>query len=204
MDCQLALTISVCIVSVYSLLGMTARRTLGLAVARQSTLGFGPTDRGFRCAHSPDCNARSRRDSSKTISNPSVQKPAHNVELDWRRVKSLQAESERVRALLQPIFDHGDDESPIPVAQEDDPSVGIERILRKLDFDHSTLLRILLTQREWSRTQFEGFCTEKHLMPDGALEIINSASQDEFDCSLIEGDDPIEVNVELVENGRAE
>ena len=57
----------------------------------------------------------------------------------------------------------------------------------------------LLTRPEWARTELESFAKHAGLMLDGALEQINEAMLDLFDEMLIEGDDPIEINQDLLE-----
>ncbi|MBC8739825.1 hypothetical protein F6X40_24230 [Paraburkholderia sp. UCT31] len=66
-----------------------------------------------------------------------------------------------------------------------------------LDAKHSSLVRMLLAQSQWSRSDVAQLCRERGLMPDGAIERINDAAFDKFDDSLLDGDDPIEINEDL-------
>ncbi|WP_057412289.1 TerB N-terminal domain-containing protein [Pseudomonas amygdali] len=67
-----------------------------------------------------------------------------------------------------------------------------------LDVDHSALLRLLVSRKEWSRAELEDAASDLDLMLDGALEQINDMAFDRFDMPLCEGDDPIEINPEIL------
>jgi hypothetical protein len=67
-----------------------------------------------------------------------------------------------------------------------------------LDVDHSALLRLLVGRNEWSRAELEDAAADLDLMLDGALEQINDMAFDRFDMPLCEGDDPIEINPEIM------
>ena len=68
-----------------------------------------------------------------------------------------------------------------------------------LDHDHSTFLRRLIGQHVWSRDELADMAADMELMLDGALEHINETMLDSFEAPLAEGDDPIEINQELLE-----
>jgi hypothetical protein len=52
----------------------------------------------------------------------------------------------------------------------------------------------------WSRSELADIATDMELMLDGALERINEVSLDAFEGRITEGDDPIEVAQDLMEN----
>jgi TerB-C domain len=57
-----------------------------------------------------------------------------------------------------------------------------------------------LTQKvEWQRGELEVIALPLNLMLDGALEVINEAAFDQCDEALIEGDDPFEVNPDVLQ-----
>ena len=124
--------------------------------------------------------------------------------LDAERVAALQSESERVTALLSKVFEDQDMQAPtatksVERAAEkpvDDAHPG----LLGLDSEHSLFLRALLARPTWSRAELSDVAADMELMLDGALEQINEASLDTFDSLIAEGDDPIEVARELMEN----
>jgi uncharacterized tellurite resistance protein B-like protein len=67
-----------------------------------------------------------------------------------------------------------------------------------LDHAHSELLFALKKQELWQRGELEAIATQLDLMLDGALEVINEAAFDRCDEAVTEGDDPIEVNSDVL------
>jgi uncharacterized tellurite resistance protein B-like protein len=67
-----------------------------------------------------------------------------------------------------------------------------------LDHAHSELLFALKKQERWKRGELEAIATQLDLMLDGALEVINEAAFDRCDEAVTEGDDPIEVNSDVL------
>lgn len=130
--------------------------------------------------------------------------------LDAQRIAALQEDTARVSALLSSIFAEGPTSSsatPVPALE---PEVEVEVEVEPesdvaaaapldLDESHAALLRLLLSRPTWTRTELEDAATDLDLMLDGALEQINEAAFDAFDEPLLEGDDPITVNVDLIE-----
>lgn len=72
-------------------------------------------------------------------------------------------------------------------------------ILPGLDFAHNALARLLLAQPQWAREELQIQAKKLDLMLDGALEQLNEACFDAHDAAFTEGDDPIEVNPEIIE-----
>jgi len=68
-----------------------------------------------------------------------------------------------------------------------------------LDESHSSLARLLLSRPEWTREELLDVAADLDLMLDGALEHINEAAFDAYDSPLTEGEDPITVNIEVLE-----
>ena len=68
-----------------------------------------------------------------------------------------------------------------------------------LDSDHSSFLRLLFSRASWSRQEVEDAAGDMGLMTDGALEQINEASFEQFSEALLEGDDPLEINPQVME-----
>lgn len=138
---------------------------------------------------------------------PRAAAPAFTLDVD--RIAKLQAESKSVAAILATVFteddhqsavsevaEHAAQQAPDSTASASKPEpVGI----CGLDHEHSSLLRHLLTQPEWARDELVAFATQIGLMLDGALEQINESMLDLYDEMLIEGDDPIEINQDLLE-----
>ena len=131
------------------------------------------------------------------------QLPGGAVWLDPARIAALQAESERVTALLSKVFEEEIPASPTDVASAEhhgpEPTERARRLLG-LDAEHSALLRVLLTRHSWSRQELNDIAADMEMMLDGALERVNEAALDTFDVRIAEGDDPIEIAQDLMES----
>lgn len=117
--------------------------------------------------------------------------------LDAQRIAELQKDTERVSALLAGIFKEDEVPAPIPVAEE--PPGLSEPSLMGLDAPHTAFLRLLLSRPQWSRSELEDAAADLDLMLDGALEQVNEASFDTYDLPFTDGEDPVDVNAEVVE-----
>jgi len=122
--------------------------------------------------------------------------------LDQARIAALQKDTEKVSQLLAGIFTEEQTTSvapPIPVSEDNssEPETGAGFL--GLDAAHSSFARMLLSRPQWTRQELQDVAEDLDLMLDGALERINEASFDAHDLPLTEGDDPIEVNAEVLE-----
>jgi TerB-C domain/Tellurite resistance protein TerB len=118
--------------------------------------------------------------------------------LDSTKIAAIEEDSAKVSTLLEQVFaDAGSrpDEMPIEDYQGKQP---VSSML-DLDIDHAGLLHALLLRAQWSRAELEEVCTDRGLMLDGAIERINEAAFSRFDQALIQGDDPIDINSELMQ-----
>lgn len=118
--------------------------------------------------------------------------------LDTDRIAALQKDTARVSALLSEIFV---EEAPVPevaAPPEVEHPVAAQTLLG-LDETHSALVRLLLSRPQWTRGELEDAAADLGVMLDGALEAVNEAAYDALDAPLCEGNDPIDVNVELLE-----
>ncbi|MDP2200821.1 MAG: TerB N-terminal domain-containing protein [Methylicorpusculum sp.] len=120
--------------------------------------------------------------------------------LDLSRVAALQQDTEKVSLLLANIFKEED----TVAAQLTELGVEPENELVPdgifgLDSAHTAFARMLLSRPEWSREELIDLAADLELMLDGALEHINEAAFDTHDIPFTEGDDPIEVNAEILE-----
>lgn len=121
--------------------------------------------------------------------------------LDSERIAKLQKETEAVSALLAGIFAEEqvvDRPSPLPTAS-DEPQEPVTAGILGLNTEHSAFVRRLLSRHTWPREELADVASDMELMLDGALEHINEAILDLFDAPLTEGDDPIEINQEILE-----
>jgi hypothetical protein len=126
------------------------------------------------------------------------------MQLDPARIAALQVESVRLTALLSKVFEEEAPAAPpLAVSAEDvepeEPSAGAPRLLG-LDGEHSAFLRMLLTRHSWSRAELNDIAADMEMMLDGALERVNEAALEKFDARIADGDDPIEIAQDLMEN----
>lgn len=134
--------------------------------------------------------------------------------LDMSRLRARIAETEKVSALLSEIFDEDDEgaeaedagpgvetEAPEEAGGSgppEDPGGG-EPVIEGLDRAHSALLLALAERDSWTRAEVEALAARFDLLPDGAMDRINEAALERCDEPVLEGDDPIEVIQEPLE-----
>lgn len=120
--------------------------------------------------------------------------------LDSSRIAALQQDTEKVSILLANIFkDEETVAAQLPELEAEPESELIPDGILGLDAPHTAFARMLLSRPEWSREELLDLSADLDLMLDGALEHINEASFDTHDIPFTEGDDPIEVNAEILE-----
>ncbi len=119
--------------------------------------------------------------------------------LDLNKIARLQRETAEVSALLAEVFsgEHSEPTPAVEIAQQDPSESAVT--LYGLDSEHSAFLRLIVSRREWSRQELEDVATDMDLMLDGALEHINDMAFEQFDMPVSEGEDPIEINLEILE-----
>lgn len=123
---------------------------------------------------------------------------AGRMQLDADRVAKLKATSDEVTRKLAAIFvdESTSVEAPpdLPAEPEFQTSNPLGLALDRL---HDDLAALLFTRAQWTRAEFEEICSDKGLMPDGAIESINEAAFEKFDQPVIEGEDPLEISLHL-------
>ena len=117
--------------------------------------------------------------------------------LDKERIARLQAETNTISAVLKDVFTEESDTSLS--ALEDKIDVEKTNTLLGLDTQHSSLLRLLLSRSQWSHRELTDAASDMKLMLDGALAQINEAAFDKLGAPITEGEDPVDVNQDLVE-----
>lgn len=120
--------------------------------------------------------------------------------LDPARIAQLEKETAEVSALLAKVFvDHETQEpTPVPDMAANEEPLSAPGILG-LDADHSAFVRLLVSRTSWLRDELADAASDMELMLDGTLEHINEAVLDALDAPLTEGDDPIEINKDVLE-----
>lgn len=119
--------------------------------------------------------------------------------LDMARIEALQRETADVSALLSSVFVEEPSVSPEAKEERDEATSIIEPGPLGLDPEHSVFLRLLMTRSTWQRQELADAAADMELMLDGAIERINDAAFEHFDAALLEGDDPVEVVGDVME-----
>lgn len=117
--------------------------------------------------------------------------------LDADRISALKEESKRVAAVLTTIFTESDEAQDGAQSAEKPPSEKPNSALG-LDAEHSELVSVLCGRHKWSRSELEDLASDRGIMLDGAIERVNEAFLDKLGAPLVEGDDPVEINQEVV------
>nr|WP_225927382.1 TerB N-terminal domain-containing protein [Pseudomonas ekonensis] len=134
---------------------------------------------------------------------PTVASAEGGVTLDMAKIARLQQETAEVSALLANVFGEESTAADVPqidvIDQGEDSSVEQFATVHGLDVEHSAFLRLLVSRTEWSRAELEDVASDMELMLDGSLERINDMAFELFDIPVTEGDDPIEINPDILE-----
>jgi hypothetical protein len=119
--------------------------------------------------------------------------------LDLSLIDQKQAETAAAAQLLQPIFT---EETPSEVALGNDSGerAGVAILSAAgLDEAHASFLQILSQQPSWNRQELVEIAQQNGLLLDGVLEVINDVAIERCDDALTEGDDPIELNPDVLQ-----
>jgi len=127
---------------------------------------------------------------------PSARSRPVKARVDLARIRAMEIESEQVSVLLRDIFTNDEDAVVVTGATAKSPVIIKSKFL-DLDEAHSRFALTLLERDLWNRIDLEALASTHGLMPEGALDAINEASLNLHGEPLLEGDDPIEVNVQL-------
>jgi uncharacterized tellurite resistance protein B-like protein len=132
---------------------------------------------------------------------PKPAKAASTFKLDPKKIAALQADSERVAALLAPVFELEPTIAPKPMPEEpaEEASSTAGALVPGLEQEYSDFARSLFSRTEWSRTELEELAQDRGLPLDGVMERVNDAFYDKFEQSLlIEAGSNIEINQEIL------
>ena len=111
------------------------------------------------------------------------------VELDERLIQKTLRDTEKVQVILAEVFGN---EGTQTITTES-KHIGIIG----LDSSHSKLLNLLLEKGKWDREEFDLICEKCEVLPEGAIETINSRSYEIFNDALIEEGEGYEINISL-------
>lgn len=118
--------------------------------------------------------------------------------LDQSKIAALRESSDKIAQRLADIF--VEEATPTPVVAEIPAEPQHSNAILGLDQTHSAFARMLISRPTWERAELLDVAHDLNIMLDGALEKLNEASLDELDKTFTEGDDPIEINAELIES----
>jgi len=119
------------------------------------------------------------------------------LHLDHEKVRQLRTASDEVARKLAAIFNV---DTPVEEPATDlEPAPVNSGVPLDLDPAHGQLLLLLIARAQWTRDEFEEICTDQGLLPDGAIERINEAAFARFDQAFIEGDDPLDLALHLLD-----
>ncbi|PZO60801.1 MAG: hypothetical protein DCF15_01435 [Phormidesmis priestleyi] len=118
--------------------------------------------------------------------------------LDIVAVRVKQAESAKVNSLLSTIFE---EDSIVSIVAKSETRIfdNNETFTSGLDKLHTRFLGILAQQHSWNRAALESKAAELNLLLDGALEVINDTAFDVCDEPLTDGEDPINLDTDVLE-----
>ena len=119
---------------------------------------------------------------------PAVAHPTSSVQLDMAAVNAKLAQSAQISAILGDIFI---EDEPVSV-----PPAAVQGPDGKLAPSYAAFLSRLVERCEWSRGEFDRLASEARLMPEGAIDTINEAAFDHAGGPVLEGEDPILVDLE--------
>ena len=128
---------------------------------------------------------------------PVQKKENQTLVLDPKRITDTMLETEEVSELIGSFFD---DEMEKDALDEDPPDTGNSGdIFPGLKGEYTYFLQQLLKQNRWNKSEYANLARGCQLMPEGATEIINEWSYDQFEDSLIEEYEDYELNQEIVD-----
>ncbi|MGD1904764.1 MAG: TerB N-terminal domain-containing protein [Leptolyngbyaceae cyanobacterium] len=133
---------------------------------------------------------------SSSTETPEISQDPAGFTLDLAAIQHKQAESAKVANLLGDLFE---EDEPEIVASSSMPVSESEVSIAGLDSLHSQFLSEIAQQTTWDRDALEATADKLGLMLDGALEIINDAAFDACDDPLTDGEDPIEIDTDVLE-----
>ncbi|MBF0418602.1 MAG: TerB N-terminal domain-containing protein [Magnetococcales bacterium] len=119
------------------------------------------------------------------------------IQLDLARIQHIQAQTATVQNLLLDVFATDDDNLFQPIVKNERSSslptvVGLDGIHLQLFHD----LRETVTMQ---RDRFDSLCRSLGLMSEGAIEVINDTAMQLVGDPVLEGDDPVEMNIQIAQ-----
>ena len=114
--------------------------------------------------------------------------PERALSLDADRVAAVMANTARVSALLNDIFQEEE-----PAEERGQPENGFGG----LDQKHAAFLGELISRPHWGEEEYRRLARQFRLLPEGAMETVNEWSHERFGDLLIEEDDGFLIHSEV-------
>ena len=137
---------------------------------------------------------------------PSQSSQNHAYTLDASRLAAIRQETEQVSALLAGVFVEEEKPNEAPTQVTGPISYSVlhpqDELLPGLDAKHQRFLAEILQRPSWTRSELVGTAAKMQIMLDGALERINEAAFDLVGEPITEGDDPVYVQQNILEDAK--
>ena len=180
---------------IYLLLGLDPKQAYGDVHSLQTGDAWRPAERPIT-VRLPEA-----ADEGRAIPEPPSQPPVlmtDRIELDMDRVDRTLAETEAISRVLAEVFT---EEHTEPDAPEVDHVAS--NTVGGLDARHTALLRALNGRSELSGAEFEVIAERLDLLAEGAYEMLNEAAFERADSPLLEGEDPVDVDLNVLKELQA-
>lgn len=143
-------------------------------------------------------SSRSRNDTKKAAISHGVNADTKSPKIDLSRLRSIRSETLVTSSVLADIFSEEEEDVPITTDQIPNDEPSSSELFDGLEQRYRLLLSELVSRQSWSAADFGHLVRDADLMPGAAKEAINEWALDRFDDLLIEGDDPVDINVHLL------
>jgi uncharacterized tellurite resistance protein B-like protein len=133
----------------------------------------------------------------------SLQPSQGSIRLDERALERIEGETAAVSLLLGDIFGEDQKSSVTNATMFDNTNVHgavtatqtiEDRLVQGLDVVHSNLLRALAERDQWTWAEVEELAATYHVLPEGAMDVINEAAFEAAEEPVIEGDERLTIN----------
>jgi hypothetical protein len=121
--------------------------------------------------------------------------------LDQALLQRLMAQTQEVSIMLGEAMREQELEEETETQQTVSAETGLDPRFENLDARFHAMLSQLLARPTWGKREFDALARELKLMPDGALDAVNSWSYERYDDPLIEElGEELHVHAHLIES----
>ena len=117
--------------------------------------------------------------------------------IDLSRLQSIRSETRVTSNVLADIFVDGEEEAAA-VVHEPPEEVSQSEFFEGLEQRYGAFLSEIIQRSSWSKDDFEQLARGASLMPAAARDAINDWALDCFDELMIEGDEELDINIQLL------